>query len=60
MSLHGMTICITEYLTTVPDFVGRVIMFFRASMGPGGAHESFGCAKPGICGGILATPSATK
>jgi len=39
MSLHSLTIYITEYLTTVPEFVGRVIIFFKASVGPG-AHTS--------------------
>jgi len=39
MSLHGLTIYITECLTTVPEFVGRVIMFFKASMGLG-VHTS--------------------
>ena len=34
--LHGVTIYITE---TVPDFSGRVIMFFKASVGPG-VHTS--------------------
>ena len=39
MSLHGMTIYVTEYVTSVPEFVGRVIMFFKASVGPG-VHTS--------------------
>jgi len=39
MSLHSLTIYITEYLTTVPEFVGRVIMLFKASVGPG-VHTS--------------------
>jgi len=33
MSLHGLTIKIAVYLTTVPALVGRVIMFFKASVG---------------------------
>ena len=33
MSLHSLTIYITEYLTTVLEFVGKVIMFLKASVG---------------------------
>ena len=39
MSLHGMTIYVTEYVTSVPEFVGRVVMFFKVSVGPG-VHTS--------------------
>jgi len=39
MSLHGMKIYITGYLTTCPEFVCRVIVFFKASVGPG-VHAS--------------------
>jgi len=39
ISLHVLTIYIAEYLTTVPEYVGRVIMFFKASVGPG-VHTS--------------------
>ena len=39
MPLHGLTIYIIEYLTTIPEFVGRVIMFFKASVGLG-VHTS--------------------
>jgi len=39
MSLHGLTISIAVCLTTVPKLVGRVIICFKASVGPG-VHTS--------------------